>query len=120
MPTPPEVWLDFDPDAGDFKEEILSEKTENGVYNKEAYISAYVNGVEVRVYCKYSVKAGAKKAPGLMNVHGWMGAPAIDKAKILDLPVAGAKTLTLIVTDGDNGAGGDHASWADAYLTAKK
>ena len=33
----------------------------------------------------------------------------------LDLPVAGAKTLTLIVDEcGDNG--GDHASWGDAYL----
>jgi hypothetical protein len=33
----------------------------------------------------------------------------------LDLPVAGAKTLTLIVGEaGDNG--GDHASWGDAYL----
>ena len=82
LPTPPELWADFDPDAGDFKEEIILEKTENGVYNKEAYISAYVNGVEVRVFCKYSVKVGAKKAPGLMNVHGWMGGPAIDKAYV--------------------------------------
>jgi hypothetical protein len=33
----------------------------------------------------------------------------------LDLPVAGAKTLTLVVEDcGQNG--GDHASWGDAYL----
>ena len=40
-------------------------------------------------------------------------------AKVLDIPVAGAKKLTLIVTDVDNGAGGDHASWADAYLTVR-
>ena len=33
----------------------------------------------------------------------------------LDLPVAGANTLTLIVDDcGDKG--GDHANWGDAYL----
>jgi hypothetical protein len=34
----------------------------------------------------------------------------------LNLSVAGAQTLTLIVTKGGNGPGGDHASWADAYL----
>ena len=38
------------------------------------------------------------------------------KAKPLTLPVVGARELTLIVTDGGNGKGGDHASWADAHL----
>jgi alpha-L-fucosidase 2 len=38
------------------------------------------------------------------------------QAKPLDIPLSGAKTLTLIVTDGGDGRGGDHASWADAYL----
>jgi hypothetical protein len=38
------------------------------------------------------------------------------RAKALNLPVTGAKKLTLLVTDGGNGRGGDHASWADAYL----
>ncbi len=80
--TPPEVWKDYDPDAGDFKEEVVLEETKDGVYYKDAYISAYVNGGEVRVYCKYAVKAGAKKVPALMNVHGWMGAPAIDMAYV--------------------------------------
>ena len=37
--------------------------------------------------------------------------------KPLSLPVAGAKTLTLIVTEADGDRGGDHASWADARLT---
>jgi hypothetical protein len=37
------------------------------------------------------------------------------KATPLDLPVAGAKTLTLIV-DASGGKGGDHASWGDACL----
>jgi len=27
LPTPPEVWKDYNPDAGDFKEEIISEET---------------------------------------------------------------------------------------------
>lgn len=84
LPTPPEIWKTYDPDAGDFKEEIVLEQTENGVYLRESYISAYVNGEEVRVYCKYAVKAGAENAPGLMNVHGWMGAPAIDMAYVND------------------------------------
>ncbi len=46
---------------------------------------------------------------GRVNSHGY-------QARALDIPVKGAKTLTLIVTDGGNGAGGDHAAWADAYL----
>jgi acetyl esterase/lipase len=84
LPTPPEVWKDYDPDAGDFKEEIVREETRDGVYYKDSYISAYVNDEEVRVFCKYAVKAGAKNAPGLMNVHGWMGGPAIDMAYVND------------------------------------
>ena len=55
-PLPPEVWKDYNPDAGDFKEEIISEETKDGVYYKDSYISAYVNGEEVRVFCKYAVK----------------------------------------------------------------
>ena len=61
LPSPPDVWKDFDPDAGDFKEEIIYEKTVNGIYEKHAYISAYVNEVEIRVFCKYAVKEGAKR-----------------------------------------------------------
>lgn len=76
--TPPEVWKDYDPDAGDFKEEIVAVETKDGIYHREFYISAYVLGEEVRVYCKYAVKAGAKNAPGLMDVHGWMGSPRPD------------------------------------------
>ena len=34
----------------------------------------------------------------------------------IEIPVAGAKTLTLIVDSLDN-RGGDHASWADAHLS---
>ena len=84
LPSPPDVWKDFDPDAGNFKEEIIYEKTVNGIYEKHAYISAYVNEVEIRVFCKYAVKEGAKKAPGLMNTHGWMGGPSIDMQYVKD------------------------------------
>ncbi|MBL7107399.1 MAG: prolyl oligopeptidase family serine peptidase [Phycisphaerae bacterium] len=82
--TPPQVWSDFDPDKGDFNEEIIKEETVNGIYNRESYISAYVLGEAIRVYCKYSVKAGARNSPGLMNVHGWMGAPGIDNQYVKD------------------------------------
>ena len=82
--APPDVWQDYDPDAGNLNEEIISEETKDGIYYKESYISAYVNGEDVRVYCKYAVKAGAKNAPGLLNVHGWMGGPAIDMAYVHD------------------------------------
>ena len=78
LPTPPEIWAEFDPDEGDFKEEIVSEETKNGVYTRESYISATVNGEEIRVYCKYAVKEGARNAPGLLDVHGWMGRPCPD------------------------------------------
>ena len=83
-PTPPEVWKDYNPDAGDFKEEIISEETKDGIYYKDSYISAYVNGEEVRVYCKYAVKAGAKNAPGLMNIHGWYAFPRLDMDLVND------------------------------------
>lgn len=79
LPTPPEVWAKYDPDAGDFKEEIISEETKDGIYRRDSYISAYVNGEEIRVYCKYAVKAGATKAPGLMQVHGWVAFPRMNE-----------------------------------------
>ena len=56
LPTPPEIWTDFDPNAGDFEEEIISENTVEGIYHRDSYISVYVNNEKVRVYCKYSVK----------------------------------------------------------------
>jgi len=75
--NPPELWKDYDPDQGAFKEEIVREQTANGIYSRDSYISAYVLGEEVRVYCMYRTKAGATNAPGLLDVHGWLGAPAI-------------------------------------------
>ena len=84
LPTPPEVWKDFNPDAGDFKEEIVSEETKDGVYRRDSYISAYVNGEEVRVFCKYAVKAGATNSPGLLSVHGWTQTASIDEDYVKD------------------------------------
>ena len=82
--TPKQIWADFDPDKGDFKEEIVSEGTKEGIYSKESFVSAYVLGEEVRVYCQYKVKAGANQAPGLLNVHGWMSYPSIPMEYVND------------------------------------
>ena len=38
-------------------------------------------------------------------------------AEALELPVAGANQLTLLVEQADGSNGGDHANWADAYLS---
>ncbi len=84
LPTPPEVWADYDPDVGDYNEEIVREEVRDGIYYRESYISAYVNGEEVRVYCKYAVKEGVKNAPGLLDVHGWMGGPNPDMSYVND------------------------------------
>lgn len=76
---PPAIWKDYDPNKGDFKEEIVKKETQNGIFNRESYISAYVLGQEIRVYCVYRVKGGVKNAPGLLDVHGWMGMPCIHQ-----------------------------------------
>ena len=64
--SPTQLWADYDPNKGDFKEEIISEETKDGIANREFYIGAYVLGEDVRVYCKYSAKAGITNAPGLL------------------------------------------------------
>jgi len=79
LPTPPEIWAAYDPDAGEYREEIVREERRSGIYYRDSYISAYVLGKEIRVFCKYAVKEGAIKAPGLMDVHGWMSRPNISK-----------------------------------------
>jgi len=83
-PPPVALWKDYDPNQGDFKEEIVKVETKDGIFNRDAYISAYVLGEEIRVYCRYRVKMGATKAPGLLVVHGWMGAPEPDKKYVED------------------------------------
>ena len=32
--SPMQVWADYDPNQGDFKDEIISEETKNGIYNR--------------------------------------------------------------------------------------
>ena len=70
--APPELLSDFDPQAGDFREEIVREETRNGVYERASYISVPVLGEDVRVYCLYAVKEGATGAPGCStSTAGW-------------------------------------------------
>ena len=84
LPKPPDIWRDYDPDKGAFKEEIVHDQTKDGIYTRDSYISAYVLGMDTRVFCKYAVKAGAKNAPGLLNVHGWMATANIDQSYVND------------------------------------
>ena len=82
--TPVEVWKDYDPNKGDFKEEVVRAETRQGIFYRDSYISAYAVGEEIRVFCKYAVKAGAVNAPGLLNVHGWMATANIDQNYVND------------------------------------
>jgi len=84
LPSPVALWKDYDPNQGDFKEEIVKVETKDGIFNRDSYISAYVLGEEIRVYCRYRVNAGAVKAPGLLVVHGWMGAAEPDRKFVED------------------------------------
>lgn len=84
LQNPKQVWADYDSRKGDFKEEIVKEETKDGIYYRESYISAFVLNEEVRVYCLYKVKQGAQKAPGLLNVHGWMATASIPKSYVND------------------------------------
>lgn len=49
---------------------------------------------------------------GLMNSR--------DKQKYIEVDINGAKELKLIVTDGGNGNGSDHATWGDSKLHSAK
>jgi len=68
--TPPEVWSDYDPDAGEFHEEVLKRWSEKGADFKEVYFSAYVSGHTVRVYGIYAAPQGARRVPAVMHLHG--------------------------------------------------
>ena len=76
---PPQIWAGYDPNDGAFNEEIVKAETSNGVASRESYISAFVLGQEIRVYCVYRVKQGLTHAPGLLDVHGWMGSASVNQ-----------------------------------------
>lgn len=76
---PPDLWKGYDPDAGALEERIVREWDQDGHHFRDSYISAYVNGEKVRVYCKYAHPRGATRLPAILFLHGWMGAPGINK-----------------------------------------
>ena len=81
--SPMQVWADYDPNQGDFKEEIVKEETKEGFYYRESYISAYV--VERKSGSTVSIRSRqGHKCPRAVNVHGWMGKPSIDKEYVAD------------------------------------
>ena len=79
MLKPPEIWGDYDPNRGDFEEKVIKEWERDGNHFRDSYVSAYVNGEKIRVYCKYAHPKGATRLPAMLFVHGWMGAPGINK-----------------------------------------
>ena len=64
---PPQLWAEHDPDAGDWKEEAVHETVKEGILDREMYLSAWVCGEEIRVYCTYSVKAPCQLGKGWEN-----------------------------------------------------
>jgi len=78
MLTPPEVWKDYDPDKGAFEEEIVRRWERDGVHGKDFYVSAYVNGEKIRMFCQFAAKKGETKQSAILNMHGWTGSPSID------------------------------------------
>ena len=70
-----QVWADYDPNKGDFKEEIVREETKDGYQYRQSYISAYVVGEEIRIYCQYKVDdlrafSESLRAKGMrLNLH---------------------------------------------------
>ena len=79
MLKPPEVWKDYDPDKGDYEEEIVKEWDGGDTHYKDVYISVRVNGQKIRMVCQYAAKKGARKLPAMLCIHGWMGTSAIDR-----------------------------------------
>ena len=77
--TPAEVWRGYDPDKGAWEEEIVKEWDDGKIHYKDFYISAYVNGEKIRMFCQYAGEKGAKKLPAMLCIHGWMGTSSINR-----------------------------------------
>ena len=76
--APPIVWAGYDPDAGAYNETIIAEWDVGNVHYKDFYISVYLKGEEIRMYCKYAAQSGATNQPAILNIHGWYGAPSLN------------------------------------------
>ena len=77
--TPAELWKDYDPDKGAYEEEIVKQWDQGTVHYKDFYISAYVNGEKIRMFCKYAAEKSPKKLPAMLCIHGSGGQAFIEK-----------------------------------------
>ena len=41
--SPPELWKDYDPNKGDFKEEIIKQESRDGIINRDTYILSLIH-----------------------------------------------------------------------------
>ena len=41
LATPPEIWKDYNPDKGDFKQEIVKEETKDGCYPSGSHVGGF-------------------------------------------------------------------------------
>lgn len=87
-------------------------------YKDFAYFSEYV-GVDRQMYgsvgsVSFEVWVDDEKKfdSGLMNSR--------DSQQYVEVDINGAKELKLVVTDGGNGIGSDHATWGDTKLHFEK
>jgi hypothetical protein len=74
LPTPPEVWKDYDPDKGDFKEEVVRQETNDGNLYKDSYISAYMNGRRGSCVLQVCSQGGSEKSTWTFEcswMDGW-------------------------------------------------
>ena len=80
MLKPPEVWKDYDPNRGAYEEEIVKQRDQGNIHYKDFYISAYVNGGKIRMFCQYAAPKvdNTRKLPAMLCIHGWMGTSAIN------------------------------------------
>jgi len=70
LPTPRDVWRDFDPQSGPLEEEVLARRSEGGVAYKDVYFSAHVHGEKVRVYGTYAAPRPPGSYPAVLHLHG--------------------------------------------------
>ena len=99
MLTPPQVWSTYDPDAGEFNEEILKRWADKGAQYKEVRFSAYIHGQTVRVYGIYAAPAEAGKAgqrvPAVMHLHG---GGQTDRAIVAELEESSGNTRASLIS----------------------
>ena len=79
-----------------------------------AYFSSYV-GVDREMYNTVGSVSFQVYVDGEKKFDSELMASR-DAMKYLEVDIAGAKELKLVVTDGGNGIGSDHATWGDAKL----